>query len=80
MEAKVDEKMEEKKKDAFRKGIAIIILLFFITVSEYWIGVVAYAWWTAILALALLKAFFVVRDYMHIGRLFGADVEEEAQA
>ncbi len=80
MEAKVDEKMEEKKKDAFRKGIAIIILLFFLTVSEYWIGVVAYAWWTAILALALLKAFFVVRDYMHIGRLFGADVEEEAQA
>jgi cytochrome c oxidase subunit IV len=80
MEAKVDEKMEEKKKDAFRKGIAIIILLFFLTVSEYWIGVVAYAWWTAILALAMLKAFFVVRDYMHIGRLFGADVEEEAQA
>ncbi len=79
MEAKVDEKMEEKK-EAFRKGVAIIILLFFLTLSEYWIGVVAYAWWTAILAIALLKAFFVVRDYMHIGRLFEADVEEEAQA
>ncbi len=79
MEAKVDEKMEEKK-DAFRKGVAIIILLFFLTLSEYWIGVVAYAWWTAILAIGLLKAVFVVRDYMHIGRLFEADVEEEAQA
>jgi cytochrome c oxidase subunit IV len=80
MEAKVDEKMDEKKKEAFRKGIAIILLLFFLTLSEYWIGVVAYAWWAAILAIALMKAFFVVRDYMHIGRLFEADVEEEAQA
>lgn len=80
MEAKVDEKMEERKKEAYRKGIAVIILLFFLTLSEYWIGVVAYVWWTAIIAIALLKAFFVVRDYMHIGRLFEADVEEEASA
>jgi fatty acid desaturase len=78
MEDKVDEKIEEKKRDTYRRGIAVIILLFFLTLSEYWIGVVAYAWWAAIFAIALMKAFFVVRDYMHIGRLFGAEEEVEA--
>jgi hypothetical protein len=36
---------------------------------------VAYYWWAAIFAIAVLKAFFVVRDYMHIGRLFASDEE-----
>ena len=76
METNTDEVMEEKKKEAYRKGVGVIILLFFLTLSEYWLGVVAYAWWTAILAIALLKAFFVIRDYMHVGRLFAADEEE----
>lgn len=78
MEAKVDEKMEEKKRESYRRGIAVIILLFFLTLSEYWLGVVAYAWWAAIFAIAIIKAYFVVRDYMHIGRLFDAEGEVEA--
>lgn len=75
MEAKTDEIMEAKKKDAYRKGVAVIVLLAFLTISEYWIGSVAYYWWAAIMGIAILKAFFVVRDYMHIGRLFAADEE-----
>ena len=75
MEVKQDPKMDEKKNELYRKGIAIIILLFFLTLAEYWIGVVAYAWGAVILAISLLKAFFVVRDYMHIGRLFASDEE-----
>lgn len=78
MEAKTEEALQTKKKEAYRKGIAVMVLLFFLTISEYWIGAVAYYWWAAILGIALLKAFFVVRDYMHVGRLFAADEELEA--
>ncbi|MGW8251052.1 MAG: cytochrome C oxidase subunit IV family protein [Anaerolineales bacterium] len=78
MEAKVDEKLEEKKRETYRRGVAVIILLFFLTLSEYWLGVVAYAWWAVIFAIAIIKAFFVVRDYMHIGRLFETESEVEA--
>jgi hypothetical protein len=78
MEAKSDDVMETEKKEAYRRGVAVIILLAFLTISEYWIGTVAYYWWAAIIGIALLKSFFVVRDYMHIGRLFAADEELEA--
>lgn len=78
MEEKTDEKLEEKKREAYRRGVGVIILLFFLTLSEYWIGVVAYAWWAAILGIAILKAYFVIRDYMHIGRLFEAEAEAES--
>lgn len=78
METSVDEKMVTKKKEAYRKGLAVMILLFFLTAGEYWVGSIAYAWWTIILGIALLKAFFVVRDYMHVGRLFAAEEDVEA--
>ena len=76
METNVDEKMIQKKKEAYRRGIAVIILLLFLTAGEYWLGSIAYDWGMIIFAIALLKAFFVLRDYMHVGRLFAA--EEEA--
>jgi Prokaryotic Cytochrome C oxidase subunit IV len=78
MDSNLDEQMLAKKKEAYRRGIAVIILLIFLTAGEYWLGSVAYDWWAIILAIAVLKAFFVVRDYMHIGRLFAA--EEEASS
>jgi hypothetical protein len=76
MEINVDEKLLAKKKEAYRRGVAVIILLLFLTAGEYWLGSIAYDWWAIIFAIALLKAFFVLRDYMHVGRLFTA--EEEA--
>jgi hypothetical protein len=72
----MDEKMmEEKKQEAFRIGVSVIILLAALTIGEFWLGAVAAYWWAPILGVALLKAFFVVRDYMHVGRLFAADEE-----
>ncbi len=77
METTVDEKMDTRKKEAYRKGLAVMILLLFLTAGEYWVGSIAYSWWTIIFGIALLKAFFVVRDYMHVGRLFAAEDEAE---
>jgi Prokaryotic Cytochrome C oxidase subunit IV len=66
---------EIKKKEAYQKGIAIIILLAVLSVIEFTIGRLAAAWWVPLMLIALVKAFFVVRDYMHIGRVFAGDEE-----
>jgi hypothetical protein len=68
--------MEEKKKQAYRVGVVVFIMLAVFTVGEYFIGAVAPVWWAPLMGIALMKAFFVVRDYMHIGRVFAADEEE----
>lgn len=74
----MDEKqMEEKKAQAFQIGVAVIVILAMLTAGEFWLGSVASGWWAPLIGVALLKAFFVVRDYMHIGRLFAAEEGQE---
>lgn len=68
--------MDEQKKQGYRAGAVVFILLAVLTIGEYLIGRVAYSWWMPMLGVALLKAFLIVRDYMHIGRLFMSDEEE----
>jgi hypothetical protein len=69
--------MEEKKKLALRTGASIIILLLFLTVAEYLIGSFVMIWWgaAALIGIALIKAYYVVREYMHVSRLFTSDEE-----
>ena len=52
-----------------------MILLALMTIGEYFVGAVASAWWAPLLGIALLKAFLIVRDYMHVGRVFASDEE-----
>ena len=66
---------EEKKKQAYRIGMTVLILLMFLTIGEYLIGSFVVGWSGVLIAIALIKAFFVVRDYMHIGRLFAGEEE-----
>jgi len=77
MEEQNGSKMEEKKKEAFRVGLGVLILLAVFTLGEYWIGAVAPVWAVPLILIAILKAFLVVRDYMHLPRLFaGEEVHE----
>lgn len=77
-EKTTDEKaLEEKKLEAFRIGAGVLILLAVMTIGEFWIGAVASAWWAPLLSIAVLKAFFVMRDYMHLPRLFAPEESEE---
>ena len=69
--------MEEKRIQANRVGITVLIILIMLTIGEFLIGAYTEGLWTALIGIALIKAFFVVRDYMHIGRVFAND--EEAQ-
>ncbi len=74
--------MNEEKKthqnnpiSAYRIGLTILIMLGAFTVGEFFIGKVAPTWAAVMLAIAALKAFFVIRDYMHIGRVFTPEDE-----
>lgn len=69
--------MEEKKQAAYRVGVVVLILLAVMTIGEYFIGAVAPVWWAPLLGIALFKAYFIVRDYMHIGRVFAGEEAEE---
>jgi len=66
---------EEQKKQAFRIGTTVLILLMFLTIGEFLIGSFVVGWSGVLIAITLIKTFFVVRDYMHIGRLFSAEEE-----
>ena len=67
---------DEKQKMAYRIGATVLMLLAVMTIGEFFIGSVAYAWAAPLLGIAILKAYFIIRDYMHIGRLFASDEEE----
>ena len=66
---------KEKKDQMYRIGVTVIILLAVFTISEYLIGAIAVGWWAPILGIAILKAFFIVRDYMHISKLVSTEEE-----
>jgi hypothetical protein len=67
--------MEEKKKRDYQIGVSVLILLVLLTIGEFLLGAIVPVWWTPLIGIAVLKAFFVVRDYMHLPRLFAGDEE-----
>ena len=66
---------EERKKQAYRIGTTVLILLVFLTIGEFIIGSVVVGWAAILIGISLIKAFFVIRDYMHINRLFNPPEE-----
>jgi hypothetical protein len=67
--------LQEKRKAALRIGISLLIVLVGLTAGEFLLGNFAYEWWAPIFGVAILKAFLIVRDYMHLPRLFAGDEE-----
>jgi len=68
---------DDNKIQAYRIGIVVFGLLAVLTVGEYLIGSIASVWWAPLLGIAILKAYLIMRDYMHVGRVFS--VEEEIE-
>ncbi len=52
-----------------------MMMLAVLTVGEYLIGAVASAWFAPLMLVALIKAFYIIRDYMHLSRVFEGDEE-----
>jgi hypothetical protein len=70
------EKLEQSKKAGFHTGVVIMILLAAATLGEYGIGIAGSTLGNlggVLMLIALFKAFLVVRDYMHIGKLFSGE-------
>lgn len=59
-----------------RTGVWVMLILAVLTFGEYIVGVIAPPWGRMLLLVAAFKAFFVVKDYMHIGRLFSPGGEK----
>jgi hypothetical protein len=73
----MDAQLENRKKELFRTGLAVFILLALLTGGEFFIGSVAASWWAPLIGIALIKATLIIRDYMHIHRLFELEEVQE---
>jgi hypothetical protein len=65
------EEIDKNKKVAYRIGLTVFILLVTLTIGEFFIGKIAIGWTTPLVVIGVIKASFIVRDYMHVSRLFG---------
>ncbi len=66
---------EKKKKAAYEKGLIVLVWLAVLSIGELWVVLMDLPWWGILVAIALVKATLVIRDYMHIGRLFSGEEE-----
>jgi hypothetical protein len=71
----MDEKTQEKKFEAYRIGVTVLILLAVFTIGEFFIGAIAEDWTVPLAIIAGIKAWLVIRDYMHFPRLFSGGEE-----
>lgn len=62
-------------KEALRNGTIILSLLGVLTLGEFLVATIAPPWVFILWIVALWKAFYVVKDYMHIGRVFSGEEE-----
>ena len=68
--------MDEKKKQAYKLGATVLIILAVLTALEFTVASFNFNWTWFLFGIAILKAWFVIRNYMHLPRLFN---EEEGQ-
>ncbi|GAB4497928.1 MAG: hypothetical protein OHK0052_10380 [Anaerolineales bacterium] len=69
------EKFEREKQEKYQIGVTILLLLAVLTAGEFMIAAAGANWVNVFILIALLKAFLVVRDYMHLGRIFSNEEE-----
>ena len=68
--------MENNGNNIYQKGVFVFIILAVLTIGEFLLAAVGAPWWSIFMLIALLKAYFVLINYMHLPRLFA--VEEES--
>ena len=66
---------ENGLKEALRAGVWVLIMLMVFTFGEYLVAVIAPPWGNLLLLVAIWKSYYVVKSYMHVGRLFQNDEE-----
>jgi hypothetical protein len=74
----MEEKTNNRKAEAFRVGLVVLILLATMTIGEYFIGSIAVGWSAPLWGIAILKAWLIIRDYMHFPRLLAGEEESHS--
>lgn len=64
-----------KKNELFRAGMVVFFLLAIFTIGEFMLGAIAVGWAAPLFGIAIIKAALIIRDYMHLPRLFSGDEE-----
>ena len=62
--------MEEQKKQAYKVGMTIFLLLVVLTIGEYFIGITPNPSIVLLFIIGLVKAALIVQIFMHIARLW----------
>lgn len=65
----------ESRRQELSRGVWVVMMLGVLTFGEYLVGVIAPPWGSLLLGVAAFKAFFVIKDFMHVGRLFSSGEE-----
>lgn len=65
---------EGRKSARYKAGIIVLAILAVFTAIEFTVSQIG-NWIAVLLVIGLLKAFLVVRDYMHVGKLFSGEEE-----
>lgn len=69
------DKLMEKKNEKYQIGITIAIILAVLTIGEFMLADVGANWVSILILIALIKAFFIIRDFMHLGSVFSSEEE-----
>jgi TM2 domain-containing membrane protein YozV len=64
-----------KKNELFRAGMVVFFLLAVLTIGEFMLGAIAVGWAAPLIGIAIIKAALIIRDYMHLPRLFSGEEE-----
>jgi hypothetical protein len=64
------ESPEKVRNQQYRVGIYVLVGLGLLTLAEFAASLLGITLVWMFVVIALIKAFLVLRDYMHIGRLF----------
>jgi hypothetical protein len=64
-----------RKNELFRAGMVVFFLLAVLTIGEFMLGAIAVGWAAPLIGIAIIKAALIIRDYMHLPRLFSGEEE-----
>jgi hypothetical protein len=55
--------------------LVVFFLLAVLTIGEFMLGAIAVGWAAPLIGIAIIKAALIIRDYMHLPRLFSGEEE-----
>lgn len=64
-------------KEKYQLGVYVFVLLAVLTIGEYMIGAAGAPWVAVYFGIAIVKAWFVLQNYMHLPKLFAPEEIEE---